>query len=612
MRRSLLALLVFHLGLALPARADKGGDAYKHGQQAERRADYDAAYSFYRQAHAAVPKEPKYFEAFLRTRSNAAQRHVQAGQLLRNTGSLKEAIAEFQKAVEIDASNFIAQQELRQTTDMLRREERKKAEGKAPAAKHEESVPAVELRPLSTAPITLHLTVTSDMAYKTIGKLAGINVAIDPDFRPQKITIDLTDVTLRQALDLVRLQSKSYWQAILPNTIFVTSDSAAKRKELEQNVMRTFYLKNVTAANDLTEAANLLKSMIDVSRVQLLQGQDALIVRGTPDQMVLAQKLLADIDKPKPEVVIDVTVMEVSRDRIRTLGNTVPTSTSVAYIPGGAAAAAAAAAAGGGSSGGSVNIGSFSIAVPGTSFTFLASDSNSKVLQNPEIRVLNNEKASLKIGDRIPIATGSFQPGLVGGAGVSPLVSTQFQYIDVGVNVDITPHIHSDSEVTLKMSLEISSVTGQQSIGGITQPIIGQRRIEHEARLLDGEVNLLGGILESQETQSLSGYPWVSRIPILKYLFAQENKERTENEIVFAITPHIVRGLDITEDNQRTINVGTGAVTELRQNDASPAAAPSDAAKAEKSAPAAGKPAPASASSSQSQARTQPAAEKPR
>ena len=158
------------------------------------------------------------------------------------------------------------------------------------------------------------------------------------------------------------------------------------------------------------------------------------------------------------------------------------------------------------------------------------SDNNTKVLQNPQIRVLDQQKASLKIGDRIPIATGSFQAGAgVSGGGISPLVNTQFQYLDVGVNIDITPQIHSNREVTLKMVLEVSAVTGTSNIGGINQPTIGQRRIEHESRLEDGEINLVGGILQDTETQSLSGYPWLTKIPLLKYLFGQENKERHES-----------------------------------------------------------------------------------
>jgi general secretion pathway protein D len=265
--------------------------------------------------------------------------------------------------------------------------------------------------------------------------------------------------------------------------------------------------------------------------------------------------------------------MQVTKDRIRNLGTTLPTSITAGVIQGGnvlTSSNGTSSSGGTGNSfilntGGISGVGAFAVSLPASAtFALLASDSNSKVLQNPQIRVLNNEKATLRIGDRVPIATGSFQPGIVGGAGVSPLVSTQFQYLDVGVNIDITPHIHADREVTLKMALEISSVTGSQNIGGITQPVIGQRRIEHETRLADGDVNLLAGILEDTETQSLSGYPWVSKIPILKYLFAQENKERQENEIVFAITPHIVRAPETTEEDERIIEVGTGSLTELR------------------------------------------------
>ncbi|MBV9226924.1 MAG: type II and III secretion system protein [Acidobacteriaceae bacterium] len=216
------------------------------------------------------------------------------------------------------------------------------------------------------------------------------------------------------------------------------------------------------------------------------------------------------------------------------------------------------------------------VGLPGTTFSLLSTDSNTKLLQNPEIRALSNEKATLRIGDRVPIATGSYQPGIVGGGSISPLIGTQFQYLDVGVNIDITPHVHANGEVTLKMALEISSVTGQQNIGGVTQPIIGQRRIEHETRLTDGEVNLLGGILEDSDTQSLSGYPWLSKIPILRYLFAQDSRERRENEIVFAITPHIVRSQDINEENLRTVEVGTGSSIDLRRKLATAAVSASE------------------------------------
>jgi general secretion pathway protein D len=599
-RRALLMILA---ALSLPAHADRGKDAYNQGVHAQKAAKYDEALAFFKQAYTLTPNNPKYLAAYTHMRLSVSSQHIHAGQLLRNTGNLAEAMNEFQRAVEADSTSFMAQQELRRTADMVRRLEREKSAPKveSPLEKRAQEVgEGVELKPLSNAPISLRVTANADVAYKTICKLAGINVFIDPDYRPQKLTLELTDVTLNEALEIVRLQSKTFWRPISPNTIFVAQDSAAKRKDLESNVMKTFYLQNVTTPNELQEAANVVRQMLDVNRVQLLQGQDALVVRGTMDQMVLVQKLLANIDKPKAEVVIDVAVMQVSRDRIRTLGTVVPTSASIGYVGGnsgglttsgsstsgtgttGTSGTSGTGVAGNGSGGITATVGNFAVSISGGSFTFLASDSNTKLLQNPEIRAINDQKATLRIGDRVPIATGSFQPGLVGGAGVSPLVSTQFQYLDVGVNIDITPHIHANNEVTLKMSLEISSVTGQQSIGGITQPIIGQRRIDHETRLADGDVNLLGGILEDQETQSLSGYPWISRLPLLKYLFAQENKERRENEIVFAITPHIIRSRDVTEDDLRVVEVGTGSLTELRRKPSAPAATPTEPADAAK------------------------------
>jgi general secretion pathway protein D len=359
-------------------------------------------------------------------------------------------------------------------------------------------------------------------------------------------------VNLRQALEMIEMQSKTFWRPLSSNAIMVAADTGSKRKELEQNVMKTFYLRNAASPADLQQAAGTLKAILDISRIQVTPEQRSLTLRGTPDQMVLAQKLLTDIDKPKAEVVIDVMVIEVSTDRLKTIGTNPPTSASVTLAPGGTSTS--------GSSGSSLTLnsftklsaGDFAVSIPGISFSVLASDSNTKVLQRPEIRVLDSEKASLKIGDRVPIASGSFQSGFGGS------VNTQFQYLDVGVNIDITPYVHAGGEVTLKMSLEVSTVTGEQNIGGFNQPTIGQRRIEHEARLKDGEVNLIAGILTDSETRSIGGYPWLMNIPILKYLFGQQTKDHSKSEIVFAIIPHIVRSYEVNEDNLKLVDLGSG------------------------------------------------------
>jgi len=580
--------LIIVLLISVQGYADSAKSAYNEGVKAEARNNYDDAFQAYAKAHELKPQDAKYFTAFTRLRFYAAVEHIRNGQLLRESGKLQEAAMHFQKAADIDPTNFTAKEELRRTEEMVRKQARGE-EVRKPASpldkQVQEAAGPVELQPISNTLINLRLTENSTTVYKTIGKLAGINVFFDQDYKAQKITIELNDVTLREALNMVALQTKTFWTPVSSNTIVVAADTQSKRKDMQDTVMKTFYLKNVSNSAELQEAATTLKSILDVTHIQLVPKQNALIVRATQDQMVLAQKLLSDIDKPQPEVVIDIAVLQVSRDRIRTLGVNPPTSANIVMVPGSTTSSGS----GSGSSGGgaftldslrNLNATNFQVSIPGASLTTLMSDSDTKLIQNPQIRALDNEKATLKIGDRVPVATGSFGAA-AGGGGVSALVNTQFQYLDVGVNIDITPHIHSEHEVTLKMTLEVSSVSGTQNIGGISQPVIGQRRIEHETRLQDGEVNLVGGILEDTETQSLSGLPWLTKVPILKYLFGQENKERRENEIVFVITPHIVRAQDVTDDNLRLVDLGRGSGVSVSHADprktdmVSPAAAQS-------------------------------------
>jgi len=568
--RGLLAL-VLALAIGLPALASQAEGYYKEGQKAESKNDYDNAYKDYAEALKLEPKNTKYLAALTRLRFYASMQHLHTGTELRDSGKLNEAAVEFERAAAIDPTSMIAKAELQKTADMIKVQSHKEqaaiSKPQSPLAGLAASLDGpVEFHPTSTTPINMRMSSSADQIYKVMGKLAGFNVLFDPDFKPQRITVELNDVTAREALSMVSMESKTFYQPISPNTIIVAADTAAKRKEYEHTAMKMFFMRNASNPADLQEASKTITSLLDLTRVQLVPAQNAMILRGTRDQLVLAEKLLADLDKPKPEVVIEVAVLEVDRNRIKTIGTNPPTSVSIQVVPPGTSASVSGSTSNGNqftlNTIGKVTGNDVLLTIPGASLSFLMSDSNTKVIQNPQVRAMDNEHATLKIGDRIPVATGSFTPGTAGG--VSPLVSTQFQYIDVGVNVDITPHIHSDHEVTLKMSLEVSSVTGQTNIGGISQPIIGQRTVQQQARLGDGEVSLLAGILEDTDTKSLGGYPYLSKIPILKYLFAQEDREREETEVVFAITPHIVRSQDITDDNLRLVDVGTGTNVGVR------------------------------------------------
>jgi general secretion pathway protein D len=579
------AIVLLVVAAILPVAADKAKSLYNQGKDAEARQNYEKAYDLYRQAYDLQPKDLQYRASFERLRFLAGASHVHRGQLLREAGKLDEALVEFQRAVEIDSSSFIAQQELKRTQRMIEgaKNPGPRSAGTTPPGAIQkrlaEAQGPVELAAISNVPITLKLTEDTKVIYETIGKLAGINVLFDPDYTSRRIKIELNGVTLEEALAITALESKTFWRPVTPNTIFVAQDNPAKRKDVEQNVIKTFYLANLSQPTEVQDIVNALRQILEITRVQPLVSQGALVVRGTPDQIALATKLVGDLDRSKPEVVVDIAIMQVSRDKARTYGINPPTSATVALQQNintttttSGTTTTTPSSTTGSSGANSINLNSlanlnatdFQVTITPATLTALAMDNSTKLLQNPQIRAVDGQKASLKIGDRVPVATGSFQPG-IGGVGINPLVNTQFQYIDVGVNIDITPFVHADREIGLKISMDISSVTSQSNIGGISQPVIGQRKIEHEIRLKEGEVNILGGILEDSQTKTLSGIPGLSQIPLLKYIFSQTQTDHMENEIVFALIPHIVRAPEISELSQREIATGTATAIELRR-----------------------------------------------
>src|SRR5580700_2280869 len=579
MRRLMPAAAVLLVMIAiLPAIADKAKSAYDKGQDAEARENFEAAYNFYKQAYDLKPKDLRYKASFERLRFKAAATIVHHAQGLRDAGKLQEALAEFQKAAQIDPSLFIAQQELNRTLQMINDASNPPPQAAGPPNQLEKKIRdapgPVELAPISNVPITVKLTEDTKVIYQTVGQLAGINVLFDPDYTSRRIKVELNGVTLEEALEITALESKTFWRPVTGNTIFVAQDNPAKRKELEQSVLKTFYLSNISQPTELQDVVNAIRAVLDVQRVQQLLSQNALVVRGTPDQIALAEKLVDDLDRARPEVIVDIAVLQVSKDKSRTLGMSWPTSATVALQSNintttpttSTTGTTSTTSSSGGlelNTLGNLNATDFQVTIPSANLSAVMGDSDTKMLQNPQVRALDNQKATLKIGERVPVATGSFQPG-IGGVGINPLVNTQFQYLDVGVNIDVTPHVHADREVTLKITMEISSVVSQSNIGGISQPVIGQKKIEHEIRLADGESSLIGGIFDDSQTRSLAGIPGLAQIPILGYLFGQRTQDHSQDETVFVITPHIIRGAMVSELNQRPIDIGTASTIELR------------------------------------------------
>jgi general secretion pathway protein D len=591
--------IILFAGISLAvAGCPKGRTNFNQGQKAQNLQDYDAAFEYYQKALKSDPENAEYRIKFDQARFGAGEAHTKKGLKLREQGDLENAASEFRKAAVMDPSSVAAEQELRKTVEMIDDRERAANAASEPPPDNDEAELASappQLKPLSRAPINLKMSNDAKVVFDTIGKLAGLTVIYDPDFPARRISVELNDVTLEQALDIVCIESKAFSTPISENIILVIPDQAQKRRDYEEQFMRTFYLSNTAQAQDLTEIVTGLRQILDLKRIQQLNAQNAIVIRGTPDQLALAEKFIKDIDKAKSEVIIQVEVLEARTDRMRDLGILPGQSASIAINPNSTTnnnTNTSGSSNSNNTTPGTVTLSQLThlnqndlvLTLPSATANFLLTDSTTRVIQNPEVRSLEGQPAKLNIGDRVPVATGSFQAGVgvgaTGGAGfVNPLVNTQFQYIDVGVNVEVTPRVHPNRDVSLKLQVEVSSVSNNVTIGGIQQPVISQRKIAHEIRLKEGESSMLAGLITKSDMKTLNGWPGLAHVPILKHLFSDDNRSSDDDEILMILTPHIVRMPEWTKSNLKAsyagseTNVQTKRASEMRAPQQQPPAA---------------------------------------
>ncbi len=566
----------------------KGNKDFAAGKKAQELQDYDTALANYERALRSDPSNVEYKLRAVQMRFEDGQYHLEQGRKDRDKGQLEMALAEFQRAAAVDPSNAAAEQEVKHTLELMAARSAttapKPAASSTPSIDSELLAAPPELKPLSREPINFRATEDARTVFETIGKLAGLSVLFDPDFVSRRISVELPGVTLEQALDAVSLESKAFWKPLTSTVIFVAPDNPQKRRDLEDEEVRTFYLSNTLTPQDLTEVVTGLRQLLDLRRVTQVNSQNAIVVRDTPDKLILAAKIIHDIDKARPEVLLHFQVLSASLDRLRDLGVLPGQSATIAFTPLTTNQPTSSSSSSSSSAPGQITLGNlknislndYSATLPGATATAILTDSKTHIIQDPEIRVTDGEKASLKIGQRVPVATGSFQAGVGvgvgGGAGVvNPLVNTQFQYIDVGVNIDVTPRVHPDGDVSLTLSLDVSSVISQTNIGGIQQPVIGQNKIgPDQIRLRPGEVSILGGLFQTTNSNSTNGIPGLAKLPFFKYLFSDNRTETQTNDILIVITPHVLRMPDITTADLRPLAAGTDTNVRVYYKDEEP------------------------------------------
>lgn len=596
--------MAFMLVLSASAHAQSAGTWNKRGEKAEARNDYDAAFEAFRQAHLKKPSDLRYKTRYERLRFEAANMHLDRGRVLKQSGDMAGAMAEFERALQIDPGNEAAAQELQ-----LAQKAAPPPTGATNAAPpgpgtpgavispatgeempHQEQVQRdinslaspVTLKPVSNDPITLHMMEDTKVIYQAIGKAAGLNVIFDPDYTSKRIPVDLTNVSLFDALRIVGTLSDTFWKPVTPNTIFVAQNNPTKRTDLGDQAVQTFYLTNVSQQNDANEILVALRNLLDPSvKIYLVASQNAIVMRASPDELVLAEKIINDLDRVRSEVIIDVAVLEVSRQKERDLGITLPTSFGLTpqYSNANQSSNGSTSTNGTTTSSttttssltlntlGNLNATNFAVSLSGAQVNALLTDSDTRILQNPRIRATDGQKASLMIGSKIPVATGSYSSTLSATASLG--VQTQFQYLNVGVNLEITPTVHLDHEVSLKMKVEISSQNGSETISGVTEPIIAQRVAEQTIQLKDGEPSMLAGLFQQQDSKNVNGTPGLGEIPLLKYFFSSQDRTTQKDEIVFLLIPHIVRESILTDENTRPVYTGTSRSIELIRRDPS-------------------------------------------
>ncbi|HMC77238.1 MAG TPA: secretin N-terminal domain-containing protein [Vicinamibacterales bacterium] len=548
-RRALVMLAAALLALASGCASSSG---MRRGREAEMAQDYDRAIVEYTKIARANPGNADARLALDRAKLRAAQDHAVRGRRLAGLERYDEAVLEYQVAAELNPSDPQVDAALKDARQKLRT---KLAVTRAGRTELETLIdrtrdlpaPGLDLPEGTKLPGSLVFGngATARAVFLAVGRFADISTIFDAGFRDQPLNIDLRNSTLGDALSALTVSTHTFYRVTAPRTVTIIPDTPAKRREYEESIIRTIFLSNA----DLKETIDLLRVVIDIRQISPITATNSITIKDTPERVAAAVKLIHAIDKARPEVVIDVELLEVDRTKLREYGLQIASPGSPG-INGSA----------------DVNRDDFRLSnlknltaadvflqgIPGLYYRLLKNDQATRTLANPHIRTAEGLTATARFGEEVPVPVTTFAPIAAGGVNTQPI--TSFTYRNVGVNIDITPRLHHDDDVTLNLKVTLSSLGQTSGFGGL--PTFGNREITTTIRLRDGETNMLAGLIRDEERAVMSGIPGLSDLPILGRLFTDTRRETLQTDIILTLTPHIVRILDLTEADLRPFRLG--------------------------------------------------------
>ena len=543
------------------------GRAFRKGRDAARAGDWDTAVQHFTEALQANPDSAEYKIELERAMQNASRDHISKARDLEAKDQLDAALLEYKKAVEMDASNRLAATRAAELERIIR-DRIEKSRPRPPIEKLRQQARAQGapvLNPADRTPLKLSFNNSSVRdILNFIGTTTGINIQFDSLYQDRAYTVNLNDVTLEEALQQIMSVNGLFYKVLNPTTIVVAMDNQAGHLKYDELVMQVFYLSHA----DTQEVSQALNQMMRI-QAQVAPAifpnktSNTIAVRATAPIVAVAERLIRSLDRPRAEVIIEVQILEVNRNRAKSFGiNLSEYALGLTFSPEVAPP----------NTPGSnpptppppfnlntisqgVSTSDFYLTVPTAVLRFLETDSRTKQLAKPQLRGAEGQELTLNLGDQIPVVSTVF--GAAAAGGFANIPQSSFTYRDVGVNITMTPRVTYEGEIILDLTVESSNLGPNISVAGQDVPSFGSRRVKTRLRLREGESNLLAGLLKDDQRKILSGFTGLIRVPGLRSLFGSTSDVIEQTDIVMLLTPHIVRTHELTVDDLAPIYIGT-------------------------------------------------------